>query len=385
MAAIKLKFGFIPFPLAIVDEAADLSLGEYRLLGYLLRHQFRVKTDVVVVKQDELLCGVWKPSGRERWDQGCGITSPRDLKAARVALEARGWLKVTTTTVGMTYQLCLAADDEEDDADAGPDSAADPGARLADAASAKCTQENVAARVQNAPESECILSTFRVQNALVDIRKEKVLEGSTRKNPPSPQRGVDGSGSEVRGSRGEEQKPMLADLILGRDEGQRQKHPGEGKSKKELRVMALRAGVDAELEDLEERVRPRNDAVAKVLRECGLADPRGRGMTRVVGAAMDLHFERSDEPRNWNALAEAMIVAYEDFLKIGHLLRYRVGPKTFFAGGMWNDDRKWPWDQKAVRENRQSRVGTSRQGSGAQAAADVVGWKEQWERERAQG
>lgn len=358
MAAIKLKFGFIPFPLAIVDDAADLSLGEYRLLGYLLRHQFRVKTDVVKLKQDELLHGVWRPNGKTRWDGGSGITSPRDLKAARVALEARGWLKVELTMDGMFFELCLAPDEEEDEADSGADSgseeAAELGADLGIAPSAKCTQENAPARVQNAPGGECILSTFRVQNALVDIRKEKVQEGSTRKNPPTPQGGI-------------------ADLILkpiredeGNGEGQRLPGESKGKGKKELRVVALRAGVDAELEDLQERVRPRNDAVAKVLRECGLADPRGRGVTKVVGAAMDTHFERSPEagkaePRNWNALAEQMTAAYKGFLKVKHLMALHVGPRGFFADGMWNDDRKWPWDQKLRKESEKRQIGKPRE------------------------
>ncbi len=111
MAGVRMKFGFIPFPISIVDESADLSLGEYRLLGYLLRHQFRVKTEVMKISKDELLNGVFGANG-DRRDKGCGITSQRDLKTAREALEARGWLSSETSTTGTSYYLRLADEDE---------------------------------------------------------------------------------------------------------------------------------------------------------------------------------------------------------------------------------------------------------------------------------
>jgi len=186
MSSARIAFGFIPFPVAIVDEDARLSLGEYRLLGYLLRHRFRVKSDMVRITQDELLRGVLGPDGKRR-DKGSGITSGRDLKMARLKLEKRGWLKVQEQAGGMLYELCLSDGDEEAvtvEPESAPASSAEQ--RPAVAESAKCTlpaapQESAKCTLPEAPPesafcsvSECILSTLPVQNAPEVIRKEKV-------------------------------------------------------------------------------------------------------------------------------------------------------------------------------------------------------------------
>lgn len=157
----RIEFGFIPFPLAIVDESADLSLGEYRLLGYLLRHRFRVKSEMLRLTQEDLLRGVTAPNG-ERRDRGCGITSGRDLKLARERLENRGWLKVKVREGGgMVYEVCLGESDDE--------------------ASAKCTEPESGPDVSaKCSSGECEMSPLPVQNAPEVIRKEKVKKGEEK-------------------------------------------------------------------------------------------------------------------------------------------------------------------------------------------------------------
>lgn len=161
----RVKFDFIPFPLCIVDESVDLSLGEYRLLGYLLRHRFRVKSEMMRITQDELLRGVFAPNGTRR-DKGCGLTSGRDLKLAREKLEARGWLKVQAQREGMVFELCLQDDDEE--------------------ASAERTGKAEESASAESSSGQCGKTVLPVQNALDVIRMEKVKkeqEGLTPKPP----------------------------------------------------------------------------------------------------------------------------------------------------------------------------------------------------------
>lgn len=109
MAGIKLGFNFIPFPQAIVDDGIDLSLSEYRLLGYLLRHQLRLGKSVIKLKQDELINGRLLPDG-SRCDRGSGLVSGRDVKLARESLAARGWIAFQDTAEGMLYEIRLDED-----------------------------------------------------------------------------------------------------------------------------------------------------------------------------------------------------------------------------------------------------------------------------------
>lgn len=155
--SLKIKFDFIPFPLAIVDQAADLSLGEYRLLGYLLRHRYRVKSEKIRMTQDELLKGAFKPDGSRR-DKGCGITSPRDLKTARESLVGRGWLLVDDRSDGMIYEVHIAGEDDEE------------------TESAKCTDEPPPSKSANCSVPECNLSDMPVQNALNDNKELRRLK-----------------------------------------------------------------------------------------------------------------------------------------------------------------------------------------------------------------
>jgi hypothetical protein len=175
MSGARIEFGFIPFPLAIVDESADLSLGEYRLLGYLLRHRFRVKSEMLRLTQEDLLRGVKAPSG-ERRDRGCGITSGRDLKLARERLEARGWLKVKVQEGGcMVYEVCLGESDDEV-------SAKRTELETISDASAKCTPDSSPCASAKCSVCQCKMSLLPVQNAPEVISREKVKK---REEKPS--------------------------------------------------------------------------------------------------------------------------------------------------------------------------------------------------------
>jgi hypothetical protein len=91
-------------------------------------------------------------------------------------------------------------------------------------------------------------------------------------------------------------------------------------------------------------------AVLKCARECGLeAAPR---MHPVIERAMLAAANKSDGRRPaWNTLAERMAASFQQFLAQKHLMVRPIGPRAFFEQ-MWDDDRKWPWDEKLLRTRR---------------------------------
>lgn len=93
----------------------------------------------------------------------------------------------------------------------------------------------------------------------------------------------------------------------------------------------------------------RSAAVTKVLRECGISDPR---MAPVIDRAMGAYAALTDEIPDWNAIAERMTASYSKFVRHLPLLAYRPGPRKFFALGLWDDERRWPWDDKKLNEKR---------------------------------
>jgi hypothetical protein len=95
-------------------------------------------------------------------------------------------------------------------------------------------------------------------------------------------------------------------------------------------------------------------AVAKVMRDCHLS---GRRIAKVIEASMRLDASRSDAPANWNAIAEAMSSSYEQFLRQQDLMAYKILALRFFSE-LWDDNRKWPWDEKLLREKAGARVGS---------------------------
>jgi hypothetical protein len=87
-------------------------------------------------------------------------------------------------------------------------------------------------------------------------------------------------------------------------------------------------------------------SVLKVQRECGLNSPR---LTPAIERAMRSEAAKSDALANWNAIAERMIKSYKIWLESQDLLAYKPGAKRFFDE-YWDDQRKWPWDEKRLRE-----------------------------------
>lgn len=94
--AIKISYNFVPMPQEIWDNNLDLSLAEFRLLGYILRHTVGFRKDDVRLTDDELSNGRKKFNG-DRFDKGCGV-SINSIKYARESLIARDMLEVENKT-----------------------------------------------------------------------------------------------------------------------------------------------------------------------------------------------------------------------------------------------------------------------------------------------
>jgi hypothetical protein len=76
-----------------------------------------------------------------------------------------------------------------------------------------------------------------------------------------------------------------------------------------------------------------------VKRECGLTL---RGIDRVLEEQMRLVASRTDQRADWNAIAERMIAMYAKYLEHDGMFEYKPEARKFFAGGLWDDMRKWP-------------------------------------------
>lgn len=94
MKGVKIRFGFVAMPEEIWTQNIALTLGEFRLLGYLIFKTRYGKTPPLM-SYDELMNGPWKDG--KRADQGCGL-SRNTLKQAIADLEKRGWVKFTDTS-----------------------------------------------------------------------------------------------------------------------------------------------------------------------------------------------------------------------------------------------------------------------------------------------
>jgi hypothetical protein len=88
---MKLGFNFVPMPQQIWDDCLDITIGEIRLLGWLIRYTVFFGSKITVT-DDEVLNGIKKVNGT-RSTRGVGL-SRNGMKNARVALEDRGWLVV---------------------------------------------------------------------------------------------------------------------------------------------------------------------------------------------------------------------------------------------------------------------------------------------------
>ena len=98
---------YLPLPREIVEKTLDLSLGEFRLLCYLLYYQihFAGRTEMKL-SNDDLIRGCVLADG-SKTDGGACFKCNRDIQAAREALVARGWLEVTPSGEGTVYRLVI--------------------------------------------------------------------------------------------------------------------------------------------------------------------------------------------------------------------------------------------------------------------------------------
>jgi hypothetical protein len=91
MKGIDLGYSYVPMPLAIWDECIELSVSEFRLLGYLIRRQIKFGQATVGMTKDEIMHGPEKNG--KRLDAGCGL-SKNSLNTAIECLEKRGWIEI---------------------------------------------------------------------------------------------------------------------------------------------------------------------------------------------------------------------------------------------------------------------------------------------------
>jgi hypothetical protein len=89
-------------------------------------------------------------------------------------------------------------------------------------------------------------------------------------------------------------------------------------------------------------------AVAWLKRECVLA---GQKVEEAMRRALLLEGGKSDAAPEYDRIAARMAKNYAEFLANQHLMAYKIGPPRFFDD-LWDDQRKWPWDEKRLREGR---------------------------------
>jgi hypothetical protein len=109
---LRIGFLFVPFPQDIWRNGLDMTLGEFRLLGYLLMHQVMFARAIVMLSDDELLNGRRLSDG-SRADRGCGIRGRNNLKDARERLEKKGWISTEIRPMGRMYEVVLGVSDSD--------------------------------------------------------------------------------------------------------------------------------------------------------------------------------------------------------------------------------------------------------------------------------
>jgi hypothetical protein len=90
-------------------------------------------------------------------------------------------------------------------------------------------------------------------------------------------------------------------------------------------------------------------AVTWLKRECVLA---GRETEAAIRRAMRLEAGKTDVAPDYDRIAAHMAKSYANFLANTHAMAYKLGASRFFDDGLWRDSRKWPWDEKRLREGR---------------------------------
>jgi hypothetical protein len=105
------------------------------------------------------------------------------------------------------------------------------------------------------------------------------------------------------------------------------------------------------------------EAVAKVMRECNLSEPR---LGPVIERAMRTEAAKTDEATGWNGIAERMIAAQRLYVQLGRdgVLRVTVRVRRFLAEGLWRDDGLWAIDREALNRRQNARIGSYEGGPG---------------------
>jgi hypothetical protein len=89
---------FVPFPCAIWDHNIDVSLAEFRLLGYILHLTHELKKTTKIRLSDEQLMNGRKRQVGIRVDTGCGLKNRASIRAARTALIKKSWIEYEENT-----------------------------------------------------------------------------------------------------------------------------------------------------------------------------------------------------------------------------------------------------------------------------------------------
>lgn len=184
-------------------------------------------------------------------------------------------------------------------------------------------------RLLNAAKSGDILSCEKTPKSGDKMSPESLFSGDN--SQPSQVTKRADSGDKSRSPLINHQEPLF----------NRNASPQPPSQAKGARLPSLAASADDDAKGFDE-------AVAKVQRECGLSGARIGG---VIGVAMRLEESKDDHPDTWNSICERMIRSYKRFLKEQEWMAYKVLAPRFFAE-LWDDDRKWPWDEKKLSERR---------------------------------
>ena len=90
--------------------------------------------------------------------------------------------------------------------------------------------------------------------------------------------------------------------------------------------------------------------LAAVMRRCGFVDERGRGIFRTLEAVMRQEVQRGTPA---DVVAKELVDAWQRYQEHANanLLRFTVGPKKFFAQGMFRENAAWPYETRR-RERR---------------------------------
>jgi hypothetical protein len=87
------------------------------------------------------------------------------------------------------------------------------------------------------------------------------------------------------------------------------------------------------------------------MKGCGFIDS---ALERILSGVIDQEIESGGEAQ---AIALAMITAWQKYTSQDCRLRFRWSAQKFFAHGYWNKPKSWPWDVTVIREEQLARAG----------------------------